>query len=135
MSLASKLRVLGPPKGNVDMVRGTPTQENKAILRGTKTKLRESTIHAWKEIYEAFKIGEYWSKIGGYKGRSKCTADTCNDVTKTLDHILYKCPTGISATIWGLAEDMCKLNGIPWPKGMDSIMFLATPLVNLLNMA
>lgn len=68
----------------------------------------------WKCMHNAYKIGEYWSRIPNYDQRSKCAL--CGE-EETMEHILVDCDASqASKIIWNLARQLWLKREKKWPK-------------------
>jgi len=60
----------------------------------------------WKCMYDAFKIGKFWSRIEGYEQRGICSS--CG-AEETMEHILTECSAPGREQVWGLANRLWKM--------------------------
>jgi hypothetical protein len=68
----------------------------------------------WKTIHNAFKIGNFWTKIPEYEQRANCSL--CGEV-EDMDHILVDCPNSLPCKIiWNLAKMVWEMKGEKWEK-------------------
>jgi hypothetical protein len=90
-------------KGVEELTGERPTQAQ--IWGASRSKLlmrQERTFMFWT-LNDAYKIGEYWTRIPSYKERGKCRQ--CGEI-ETMEHILAKCASTARKRIWRLAEDI-----------------------------
>ncbi|KAF8305880.1 hypothetical protein DL93DRAFT_2127212 [Clavulina sp. PMI_390] len=81
----------------------------------------------WKCIQGAHKCGPYWLKIKNYEERGMC--HHC-DTTESMEHILFQCPHNGSEEIWKVAQEICALKDIRWPRNFYTGHLYASSLLD-----
>ncbi|KAJ7138286.1 hypothetical protein C8R44DRAFT_607147, partial [Mycena epipterygia] len=73
-----------------------------------------------KAIHGAHRIGQFWTKIPGYKEHAIC--QHCN-MTESLEHILFECQQPGQSEVWKLATDLWAMkHGKLPPPSMGGIL-------------
>ena len=91
------------------------------INRLTEAKLWHSLRHRdirvqihtflWKVMHNAFRCGDFWSRIPGFENRALCTF--CG-TTDSIDHILTECRAPGQREVWSLAAQAWTMKDLPW---------------------
>ncbi|KII82985.1 hypothetical protein PLICRDRAFT_65879, partial [Plicaturopsis crispa FD-325 SS-3] len=98
---------------------------NKDIYRTTRGFL-------WKSLHDAYKIGEFWSRMSDpkYAHRAKC--DLCGE-EETMEHILLECESSpVNKIVWSQAEELWRKREKDWPT-ISYGLILGCGLVRLNN--
>ncbi|KJA26900.1 hypothetical protein HYPSUDRAFT_180488 [Hypholoma sublateritium FD-334 SS-4] len=67
----------------------------------------------WKNIHNAYRIGEKWATIPNFEHRAICSL--CG-IEESMEHILLDCvPSLAIPTVWGLAKTLWLRSHRPWP--------------------
>ena len=70
---------------------------------------KNARAYMWKAMHNAYKCGEYWTRINNHEHRARCVM--CEG-DETMEHILTECKASGQKTIWGLASKVLKLKNI-----------------------
>ena len=79
--------------------------KDKALTKQTRDFL-------WKNIHNAYKVGQYWYNIPEHEHKAKCIK--C-DTEESMEHILTDCDEPEQQTIWHLAEQLWQRKYENWP--------------------
>ncbi|KAJ3715748.1 hypothetical protein C8R42DRAFT_583287 [Lentinula raphanica] len=67
----------------------------------------------WMTAHEAYKIGDYWTRINWETQRGEC--QTCN-TTESMEHILTKCRCAGQDEVWKLCGEIFTRADITWER-------------------
>ncbi|KAJ3724921.1 hypothetical protein DFJ43DRAFT_965107, partial [Lentinula guzmanii] len=67
----------------------------------------------WMTTHEAYKIGNYWTRINWETQRAECP--TCN-APETMEHVLTICQCAGQNEVWNLCEEILTKAGIKWER-------------------
>ena len=97
-----------------------PTRERVWLATKHKDLTRKTHDFLWKSTQNAYKVGNYWTRIEGYQERGVCPI--CNEV-EDMAHILTTCSVGTQAKTWQLAnETWAKRHGTELPNTLGGIL-------------
>ncbi|KAG2749053.1 RnaseH-domain-containing protein [Suillus brevipes Sb2] len=90
-------------------------ETDEAIWKGCRHKdiLKKVQMFIYKTLNNAYRIGDFWSKIPAYEHRAMC--QICRNETETMEHILINCRDPVRKTIWELAKGLWPEKHGPWP--------------------
>ncbi|KAG2738218.1 hypothetical protein P692DRAFT_20759351 [Suillus brevipes Sb2] len=67
----------------------------------------------WKNLHEAYKIGDFWLNVPNYENRGNCPL--CGE-TESMPHILLECEKSTAiVTVWKAASTLWNLREESWP--------------------
>jgi hypothetical protein len=86
-----------------------------AIWKGCRHKdiTKKIQMYLYKTLNNAYRIGDFWSKIPTYEHRAMC--QLCQGETDSMEHILINCRDPVRTTIWDLAKKLWPEKHGPWP--------------------
>ncbi|KAJ3738305.1 hypothetical protein EV360DRAFT_58207 [Lentinula raphanica] len=67
----------------------------------------------WMTMHDAYKVGEYWTRINWEVERGMC--QTCNTM-ESMEHILTKCQCSGQNEVWELCGELLTRAGITWER-------------------
>ncbi|KAG1744706.1 hypothetical protein EDD22DRAFT_786237 [Suillus occidentalis] len=110
----STLSLLGLTRYAVESLTSS-LETDAAIWKGCRHKdiTKKVQMFLYKTLNNAYRIGDFWSKIPTYEHRATC--QLCRGETDSMEHILVSCRDPVRKTIWDLAKNLWPENHGPWP--------------------